>query len=49
VLFLESLVRPGGLVIHNAMYRFGDTAHKSSYQRIPVVARHDKTCSCATA
>ena len=43
VLFLKSLVRPGGLlVIHNAMYRFGDTAHKSSYERIPVVARHDK-------
>ena len=42
-LFLESLVLPGGiLVIHNAMYRFGDTAHKSSYQKIPVVARHDK-------
>ena len=25
------------------MYRFGDTAHKSSYERIPVTgARHDK-------
>jgi hypothetical protein len=42
-LFLETLVRPGGLlVIHNSMYRFGDTAHKSSYERILVVARHDK-------
>jgi hypothetical protein len=43
-LFLESLVRPGGLlVIHNAMYRFGDAAHKFAYERIPVAgARHDK-------
>ena len=42
-LFLKSLVRPGGLlVIHNSMYRFGDAAHKASYERIPVTARHDK-------
>ena len=42
-LFLESLVRPGGLfVIHNSMYRFSDTAHLGSYDRIPVVAKHDK-------
>jgi trans-aconitate methyltransferase len=42
-LFLESLVRPGGLlVIHNSMYRFSDTAHRGSYERIPVAAKHDK-------
>ena len=42
-LFLESLVKPGGLlVIHNSMYRFSDTAHRGSYDRIPVAAQHDK-------
>jgi hypothetical protein len=42
-LFLESLARPGGLfVIHNSMYRFSDTAHRGSYDRIPVAAKHDK-------
>jgi hypothetical protein len=42
-LFLESLVRPGGLfVIHNSMYRFSDTAHRGSYDRVSVAARHDK-------
>jgi hypothetical protein len=36
-LFLESLVRPGGLlVIHRATYRFGDTAHRWAYEAIPV-------------
>ena len=31
-LFLETLVRPGGLlVIHNSPYRFGDTARRGSY------------------
>ena len=24
------------------MYRFSDTAHRGSYDRIPVVAKHDK-------
>jgi hypothetical protein len=42
-LFLESLVRPGGLfVIHNSMYRFSDTTHLGTYDRIPVDAKHDK-------
>jgi hypothetical protein len=42
-LFLESLVKPGGLlVIHNSMYRFSDTVHRGSYDRIPVAAQHDK-------
>jgi len=42
-LFLESLVKPGGLfVIHNSMYRFSDTAHLGSYDRIPVDAKHDR-------
>lgn len=42
-LFLETLVRPGGLlVIHNSNYRFGDMAHRYSYERIPFVARHDR-------
>ena len=42
-LFLESLVKPGGLlVIHNSMYRFSDTAHRGSYDRIPVAPQHDK-------
>jgi hypothetical protein len=35
-LFLESLVRPGGLlVIHGATYRFGDTVHNCAYETIP--------------
>jgi 2-polyprenyl-3-methyl-5-hydroxy-6-metoxy-1,4-benzoquinol methylase len=43
-LFLESLVRPGGLfVIHNSTYRFSDTARCSSYDRFPVLAAHNKT------
>ena len=38
-LFLESLVRPGGLlVIHNATYRFGDTVRQCAYEAIPVAA-----------
>jgi SAM-dependent methyltransferase len=38
-LFLESVVRPGGLlVIHGSPYRFGDTAHKCVYEAIPVLA-----------
>jgi len=38
----ETLVRPGGLlVMRNSMYRFSDTAHRGSYDRIPV-AKHDK-------
>ena len=42
-LFLESLVRPGGLfVIHNSMYRFSDTSHRGAYDRIPVAAKHDR-------
>jgi Methyltransferase domain len=41
-LFLETLVRPGGLlVIHNSPYRFGDTARKDSYETIPVDAPRD--------
>lgn len=41
-LFLESLVRPGGLlVIHGATYRFGDTAHQCKYDAIPVTARQE--------
>jgi hypothetical protein len=24
------------------MYRFGDTAHRFSYERIPVAAKHDE-------
>jgi 2-polyprenyl-3-methyl-5-hydroxy-6-metoxy-1,4-benzoquinol methylase len=43
VLFLESLVKPGGLlIVHNASYRFSDAPHRFSYQTIPVEARHDK-------
>jgi hypothetical protein len=43
VLFLESLVRPGGLlVIHNSTYRFSDTTHRIAYEVIPVSARHDE-------
>jgi hypothetical protein len=41
-LFLETLVRPGGLlVIHNSPYRFGDTAGRGSYETIPVAAPRD--------
>jgi len=41
--FLESLVRPGGLlVIHNASYRFSDTPRRWAYETIPVAADHDK-------
>ena len=41
--FLESLVRPGGLlVIHAATYRFGDTVHRWTYETIPVAA-HQRT------
>jgi len=41
-LFLETLVRPGGLlVIHNSPYRFGDTPRKYSYEIIPVAAPRD--------
>jgi hypothetical protein len=41
-LFLETLVRPGGLlVIHNSPYRFGDTARKDSYETVPVDAPRD--------
>jgi len=36
-LFLESLVRPNGLlVIHGATYRFGDTARQWAYEAIPL-------------
>jgi len=42
-LFLESLAKPGGLlVIHNATYRFSDTAHRGTYETIPVAAPCDK-------
>jgi Methyltransferase domain len=42
-LFLESLVKPGGLlVIHNATYRFSDTEHRGVYESIPVREPHDK-------
>ena len=42
-LYLESLVRPGGLlVIHNSSYRFGDTAHRCSYETIPLPASRYK-------
>ena len=41
-LFLETLVRPGGLlVIYNSPYRFGDTARRASYETIPVAAPRD--------
>ena len=41
-LFLESLVRPGGLlIIHEANYRFRDTAHRHEYEAIPVTTRQD--------
>lgn len=36
VLFLESLVRPGGLLaVHNGTYRLVDTAHRGKYMKIP--------------
>jgi hypothetical protein len=42
-LYLESLVRPGGLlVIHDATYRFGDTACECVYETIPFAASHNK-------
>jgi hypothetical protein len=41
-LFLETLVRPGGLLVfHNSPYRFGDTARKDSYETVPVDAPRD--------
>jgi SAM-dependent methyltransferase len=41
--FLESLVKPGGLlVIHNASYRFSDAPRRFTYDTVPVVAEHDK-------
>jgi SAM-dependent methyltransferase len=41
--FLESLVRPGGLlIIHNATYRFSDAPRRFTYDSVPVVAEHDK-------
>jgi len=40
--YLESLVRPGGLlVIHNATYRFSDAAPSFAYEAIPVAANHN--------
>ena len=42
VLFLNSLVRPGGLlVIQNSSYRFSDTANRSHYEPIPVTAPYN--------
>jgi trans-aconitate methyltransferase len=42
-LYLESLVRPGGLlIIHNSTYRFSDTPHRCAYETIPVSASYDK-------
>ena len=42
-LFLESLVRPNGLlVIYRATYRFGDTPHQWAYEAIPVAATQKK-------
>ena len=29
-------------MIHNSTYRFSDTAHRSRYEKIPVVAEHDE-------
>jgi trans-aconitate methyltransferase len=41
-LYLESLVRPGGLlVIHNATYRFSDTVHRCDYEAIPVATTYN--------
>jgi hypothetical protein len=40
--FLDSLVKPGGiLVIHNAIYRFSNTAHPGTYETISVEAPHN--------
>lgn len=40
--FLESLVRPGGLlVIHNAAYRFSDIPRRFTYDTVPLVTEHD--------
>ena len=42
LLFLDSLVRPGGLlVIQNSSYRFSDTANRSHYEPIPVTAPYN--------
>ena len=42
-LYLESLVRPGGLlIIHNSTYRFSDTPHRCAYETIPVSTSYDK-------
>jgi hypothetical protein len=42
VLFLDSLVRPGGvLVVHNSSYRFSDTTSSSHYEKVPVIAPND--------
>ena len=42
-LFLESLVKPGGvLVIHNATYRFSNASYRCAYETIPVAADYDK-------
>ena len=39
VIFLDSLVRTGGLlIVHNASYRFSDTLSSSHYEMIPVIA-----------
>jgi hypothetical protein len=41
--FLESLVKPGGLlVIHNAAYRFSDIPRRSLYDIVPLATEHDK-------
>jgi SAM-dependent methyltransferase len=41
-LFLETLVRPGGLlIIHNSPYRFSDTARRGTYEIVPVAAPRD--------
>jgi hypothetical protein len=41
--YLESLVRPGGLlIIHNATYRFSDVGRRYTYETIAVDAAHDK-------
>jgi hypothetical protein len=41
--YLESLVRPGGLlIIHNATYRFSDTTRRYTYDAVPIDAMHDK-------
>jgi hypothetical protein len=41
-LYLESLVRPGGLlVINGATYRFSDTACECAYEKIPLAPPRD--------